>query len=174
MAGYCVSFLFYSYAAATVIYLLLGIFASTGNLPLLMEHYRYDDNNIVFQGDENEVQRRTYRQYYLGSSLTLLISVILYIFCMREKPQDKGLFNQTISLDMHKDNNILNQQENEDVNRPIELAQNEVINNNINNQNNNLTPQNIDTNVQNEDNNVVHAINTVNTFGSTGMGENEI
>ena len=156
MAGYCVSFLFYTYVSGTIIYFLLAIFASTGNLPLLMEHYKYDSvNNALIEDDEKNVKSRTLSQYFLGSFLTLVISVVLYIFCIREKPQDKGLFTQTISLDMHQDNNILNQPENETIRGPIELARPDSIQN------------------ENDNNNKIQAINTVNTLDS-GMGENEI
>ena len=153
MAGYCVSFLFYSYASGTIVYLLLAIFASTGNLPLLMEHYQYNPvNNTLIKDDENKVKTRTLSQYFLASILTLAISVVLYIFCMREKPQDKGLFTQTISMDIRQDNDILNQPDNDQVKGPIELAQ----------------PNSIENG---SDNNNIQAINTVN---SLGMGEAEI
>ena len=155
MAGYCVSFLFYTYVSGTIIFFLLGLFASTGNLPLLMEHYQYNStNNTLIEDDEDNVKGRTLSQYFFGSSLTLVISIVLYIFCMREKPQDKGLFTQTISLDMRPDNNILNQPDEDTAKGPIELARPDSI--------------------QNEnDNNNIQAINTVNSLGS-GMGENEI
>ena len=154
MAGYCVSFLFYSYVSGTVVYFLLAIFASTGNLPLLMEHYKYNEtNNTLIEGDEKNVKGRTLAQYFLASGLTLVISFVLYIFCMREKPQDKGLFNQTISLDMRPDNNILNQPENDTIKGPIELARPDFI--------------------QTDNNNNIQTINSVNSM-SSGMGENEI
>ena len=153
MAGYCVSFLFYSYASATIIYLILAIMASTGNQPLLMEHYHYNEKNEVIEGDEKEVKLRTLREYFLGASLTLVISVLLFIFFMREKKQDKGLFNQIINIESPQDINIVNQPEN------VELSQPQ--------------PQPSSSSGLITDDNNIQAINTVNTIGS-GMGENEI
>ena len=149
MAGYCVSFLFYSYFSATIVYLLFGIFASTGNGPLLMEHYKLNSQSEV-DGDENHVKTRTLRQYFLASSLTLVLTIVLYIFFMREKEEVKEPFNQTISLDMHQENNILNRPDNDNVDRPSELAQ----------------PTGTTE---------IKTINTVSSLeGEKGMGENEI
>ncbi len=150
MAGYCVSFLFYSYFAATIVYLLFGIFASTGNGPLLIEHYKLNSTSEV-DGDEKDVKKRTYSQYFFASSLTLVLTVVLYIFCMREQEKVKEPFTQTISLDIAQENNILNQPENDNINRPIEMAQP-----------NNSSEQ-------------IHTINTVSSLvEEKGMGENEI
>ena len=69
---------------------------------------------------------------------------------MREKEEVKEPFNQTISLDMHQENNILNRPDNDNVDRPIELA-------------------------QPTGNSEIKTINTVNSLdGEKGMGENEI
>ena len=125
MAGYCVSFLFYSYIAATIVYLIFGIFASTGNAALLIEHYRMNSADQKPKiGEEKDVKKRTIGQYFFSSALTLIISILLYIFCMRSKEETKEPFTQTISMDMHIENNILNQPENANpVPGPIELAQ---------------------------------------------------
>ena len=53
------SFLFYSYVAATIVYLIFGIFASTGNAALLIEHYRINSTNQeVENGDEKDVKNK--------------------------------------------------------------------------------------------------------------------
>ncbi len=148
MAGYCVSFLFYSYAFGTIVYLIFGIFASTGNAPLLIEHYLLNNNQGLEENEENNVKGRTLAQYFFAASLTLVISIVLFIFCMREKEEKKEPLTQTISLDIRPENDILNQPENDNINRPIELAQ---------------PPEEIQT------------INTVGSISSEkGMGENEI
>ena len=124
MAGYCVSFLFYSYVAATIVYLIFGIFASTGNAALLIEHYRINSTNQeVENGDEKDVKSRTIGQYFFGSALTLIISILLYIFFIRKIEETKEPFTQTISMDMHTENNILNQPENTNPLPGLELAQ---------------------------------------------------
>ena len=124
MAGYCVSFLFYSYVAATIVYLIFGIFASTGNAALLIEHYRINSTNQeVENGDEKDVKSRTIGQYFFGSALTLIISILLYIFFIRKKEETKEPFTQTISMDMHTENNILNQPENTSPLPGLELTQ---------------------------------------------------
>ena len=151
MAGCCSTFLFFSYTSGTIVYLLLGIFAHTGNLPLLVEHYQYNSNNTLITKEEDEVQKRTFCQYYLASSLTLIISLVLYIFCMREKHQDKGILNQTISLDMRPNsNNVLN--EIDDEKKPLGF--------------------NLSDSIQKEmDKNNIQAITSMD---NSGMGENEI
>ena len=149
MAGICVSFLFYSYLSATIVYLLFGIFASTGNCPLLMEHYILNSQSKV-DGDEKDVKTRTLRQYFFASSLTLVLTILLYIFFMRKKEQVKEPFNQTISMEIREENNILNKPDNDNVDRPIELAQPSVTSE-------------------------IQTINTVSSIESgKGMGENEI
>ena len=157
MAGYCVTFLFYSYIAATIVYLIFGIFASTGNAALLIEHYRINSTNQEIEdGDEKDVKSRTIGQYFFGSCLTLIISILLYIFCMRSKEEIKEPFSQTISMDVHAENNILNQPENANPVPGLELTQpnDEIIT---------------------QPNEEIKTINTVGSIDSAkGMSEKEI
>ena len=96
----------------------------------------------------NNVKGRTLAQYFFAACITLALSIVLFIFCMREKEEKIEPFTQTISMDICPQKDILNQPENDNINRPIELAQpNEEIQN----------------------------INTVGNISSEkGMGENEI
>ena len=148
MAGVCTGFLFYSYVAATVIYLILGSFAASGNIALLTEHYHHmsnsaDEENNMKKEIEN-VKGRTTTQYFVASGVCLLLSVTLFFLCMREgnKPEEEKKITRSISLDMKEaqPNNI------------------------INNQTNNIEIPNEDG----EDN----KLNTINTV-SSGMGEKD-
>ena len=162
MAGICIHFLFFSYVSATIIYLIFGIFASTGNVPLLIEHYHLNAEKTDIEKDEPEnVKSRTYSQYYLGSALCLTVSIVLYFFFYYGKKDPKETINQYVSLD-------LNEPTNEIKNEPIELAQ-PLDNNNANlidNNNNEI----ITTTTTNNNTN----IRTINTVEEIGMGEKEI
>ena len=145
MAGVCSGFFFYSYAAATIIYLIFGSFAASGNIALLTEHYHKNGTDSVMPDIDN-VKSRTTIQYFVAAGACLLISVALYVFCMREgnKPIEEKRITRSISLDMKE-------------------AQS---NNIINNQNNNIE---IPAQDKEEDN----KLNTINTISSTGMGEKD-
>ena len=54
MAGLCVYFLFYSYICGTLVYFIFGIFASTGNAPLLIEHYLLNSSQGLEKDEENK------------------------------------------------------------------------------------------------------------------------
>ena len=145
----CIIFILFLFCCNNSIFIIWH-FASTGNGPLLIEHYKLNSTSEV-DGDEKDVKKRTYSQYFFASSLTLVLTVVLYIFCMREQEKVKEPFTQTISLDIAQENNILNQPENDNINRPIEMAQP-----------NNSSEQ-------------IHTINTVSSLvKEKGMGENEI
>ena len=47
MANMCITFLFFSYASASIIYLILGAFAASGNAALLMEHCHKNGTNEI-------------------------------------------------------------------------------------------------------------------------------
>ena len=132
MANFCVTFLFYSYAAATVIYLILGAFAASGNAALLIEHYHLNDTNSVDDSEKSDVKSRTLAQYFLSSAITAIISSVLFIFCIM-KSEKKGYNN------IYQDQNIkkINQIEEEDDEdnsgtMPIELAIDNKSNDNLN------------------------------------------
>ena len=150
MANFCVNYLFFSYASATVIYLILAIFASTGNVALLVEHYQLNkDKTDIMPNEPVDVKSRTYSQYYLGSALSLVISVLLFFFFIRGKDDEASeSYNKTISLENLdiQQQNIMNQTNTGIMN---ELAQ----------------PME-----SNSDNNNIQTINTI----SSGMGENDI
>ena len=146
MAGVCIGFLFYSYTAATIIYLILGSFAASGNIALLTEHYLSNKNgNGIDKEDINNVKERTTIQYFVASAFCLLISLALFVFCMREgyKPIEEKKITRSISLDMK------------------EPQSNNIINNQINN-------IEIPTQDKEEDN----KLNTINTV-SSGMSEKD-
>ena len=62
MAGVCTGFLFYSYTAATIIYLIFGSFAASGNIALLTEHYHANGTGSVLD-DIEHVKSRTTTQF---------------------------------------------------------------------------------------------------------------
>ena len=144
MAGFCATYLFFSYVSATIIYFILGIFASTDNVVLLVEHYRLNSTNQLEEDERNKVKMRTLLQYYLAYGLSLILSIFIYFFCIRKKTEEKKPISKTLSFDLKNQPYqpiILNQPEEE-----IKT------NNDLDNENNNL-----------------QSINTIR-----GMGENEI
>ena len=145
MAGVCTGFLFYSYTAATIIYLILGSFAASGNIALLTEHYHANGTGSVLD-DIEHVKSRTTTQYFVAAAACLILSVALYVFCMREgyKPLEEKKITRSISLDMKEPQS----------------------NNIINNQNNNIEIPDQKTEEDNK-------LNTINTVSSTGMGEKD-
>ena len=80
MANCCITFLFYSYAAASIIYLMIGAFAASGNAAILTEHYKFDENNKITEEERKGVKSRTLAQYFFASAVTVIITVLLYIF----------------------------------------------------------------------------------------------
>ena len=146
MAGFCFNYLLFSYISATIIYFILGLFASTGNVALLVEHYQLNSTKTgLKEGELDNVQQRTYSQYYLGASISLVISIVLLIFFLRDQKKNTEPLFQTSTINFHQEPDILNQHDNAN-NGPIELAQ------------------------PSSDSNIIHTINTI----SSGMGENEI
>ena len=145
MAGVCTGFLFYSYTAATIIYLIFGSFAASGNIALLTEHYHANGTGSVLD-DIEHVKSRTTTQYFVAAAACLILSVALYVFCMREgyKPLEEKKITRSISLDMKEPQT----------------------NNIINNQNNNIEIPDQKTEEDNK-------LNTINTVSSTGMGEKD-
>ena len=145
MAGVCTGFLFYSYTAATIIYLIFGSFAASGNIALLTEHYHANGTGSVLD-DIEHVKSRTTTQYFVAAAACLIFSVALYVFCMREgyKPLEEKKITRSISLDMKEPQS----------------------NNIINNQNNNIEIPDQKTEEDNK-------LNTINTVSSTGMGEKD-
>ena len=164
MAGCSVTYLFFSYASATIIYLILGIFASSGNLALLIEHYQYVNNTELTEHEQRSVRKRTSLQFYFAFTLSLLTSLTLYILCMGEK-KDKSKIDQSLSLDMK--------------NKPyqpiiLNVPQKNIMNDgndfqrNINDNGNDFIPRN------SSDNEIIQSINTISGKDVLGMGENEI
>ena len=145
MAGVCTGFLFYSYTAATLLYLIFGSFAASGNIALLTEHYHANGTGSVLD-DIEHVKSRTTTQYFVAAAACLILSVALYVFCMREgyKPLEEKKITRSISLDMKEPQS----------------------NNIINNQNNNIEIPDQKTEEDNK-------LNTINTVSSTGMGEKD-
>ena len=135
MANFCVTFLFYSYAAATVIYLILGAFAASGNAALLIEHYHLNDTNSVDDSEKSDVKSRTLAQYFLSSAITAIISSVLFIFCIM-KSEKKGYSNIYQDQNIEKINQIEEDDEDNNINNsgtmPIELAIDNKSNDNLN------------------------------------------
>ena len=131
MANFCVTFLFYSYAAATVIYLILGAFAASGNAALLIEHYHLNDTNSVDDSEKSDVKSRTLAQYFLSSAITAIISSVLFIFCIM-KSEKKGYSNIYQDQNIEKINQIEEDDEDNSGTMPIELAIDNKSNDNLN------------------------------------------
>ena len=154
MANFCIYYLFISYAAAAIIYFILGIFASTGNVALLVEHYQLNENKTdILPTEPEDVKSRTYLQYYLGSILSIVISGLLFFFFIRGKNDALEPYTQTQSIESLQSLDI--QQQNNS-NTPNNEVMNELA-------------QPMDPNSENN----IHTINT-NTSEGLGMGENEI
>ena len=165
MAGCCVTYLFFSYASATIIYLILGIFASSGNVALLIEHYQFVNNDELTEDERKNVRKRTSLQFYFAFVLSLLSSLILYIFCMREK-KDKSKIDQSQSLDMKNKPYqpiILNAPQ-----KNIMNDGNDIFQRNSSDNGNDFIPRN------SSDNEIIQSINTISGKNILGMGENEI
>ena len=139
MANCCVTFLFCSYAAASIIYLMIGAFAASGNAAILIEHYKFNENNTLTEEEKKGVKSRTLTQYFFASGTTIVITVLLYIFFIIRK--EKGYYSinqgQNIDNDFHKGNviQIVEEEDNEDDNSknnkgniPIEMAGDGIIN----------------------------------------------
>ena len=154
MANFGIYYLFISYAAAAIIYFILGIFASTGNVALLVEHYQLNENKTdILPTEPEDVKSRTYLQYYLGSILSIVISGLLFFFFIRGKNDALEPYTQTQSIESLQSLDI--QQQN-NANTPNNEVMNELA-------------QPMDPNSENN----IHTINT-NTSEGLGMGENEI
>ena len=148
----CVTYLFFSYMAGTIIYLIIAIFAKMGNVTLLVEHYKHSkDNEEVTNAERKDVKGRTTYQYIMACAISFVLTLILYFFGMRGKKEKKNIINRHKSLDLDYQPDLINEPEDEintntnTKNLPIELGQ--------------------------ENNNVIKSINTTT---SIGMGENEI
>ena len=134
MANFCITFLFFSYSSASIIYLILGAFAASGNAALLMEHYHRNETNAIEPSELEGVKSRTIGQYFLAAGISVIISVLLYIFCILRKekgytiiyPEQSGEKINQIEEDDNEDNSI-----NNTGTMPIELAidSKKVINN---------------------------------------------
>ena len=142
MANMCITFLFFSYASASIIYLILGAFAASGNAALLMEHCHRNETNAIEPSELEGVKSRTIGQYFLAAGISVIISVLLYIFCILRKekgytiiyPEQSGEKINRIEEDDNEDNSI-----NNTGTMPIELAidSKKVINNDESSNDNN-------------------------------------
>ena len=137
----CVTYLFFSYMSGTMIYLILAIFAKTGNIALLVEnlHQKQVNNTLIITDEErNAVKNRTTYQYIMAFAFSLALTLILYFSGMRRKKAKTSEINRHKSLDLEYKPDIIYQPENE-INTntnilPIELGQgnNDAIIKNIN------------------------------------------
>ena len=148
-----VTYLFFSYMSGTIIYLILAIFAQTGNVTLLVEHYKYTTNNDtleITEAEQSYVKKRTTYQYIMACGISFVLALILYFLGMRGEKEKINEINRHKSLDLEYKPDIIYQPEKEintnTNNLPIELG-------------------------QENNNNLIKSINTTN---SIGMGENEI
>lgn len=134
MANCCVTYLFFSYSAASIIYLIVGLFAATGNVAVLIEHLKMNDTNGLDESEKEDVKSRTLSQYFLASAIAVIISLLLYIFLFVRKKKGYSNIYQDQNNDninqQYGDNNLLQiEEEDEDnINKsksdnfPIELA----------------------------------------------------
>ena len=135
MANCCVYYLFFSYSAAAVIYLIIGSFAASGNVAVLTEHLRTDKCDTgrndtvecITSEEKDNVKGRTSAQYFLASGISLGISLPLFLFCIINKP--KGYIDLPQNIN-NKEANIMQIEEEDDIIKnqnkndtlPIELA----------------------------------------------------
>ena len=88
MLQFCLSCCFFIYLSGIFIFLILSIFAFTGNPALLMENYLTESNKVE-DGDEKEVKRRTQYQYLFASLSSLVFTIIFYYFAFIFLKNDK-------------------------------------------------------------------------------------
>ena len=131
----CAMYCFFSYAAATVVYLIIAIFAWTGNSYILVEHMK--SNN---ESEKKDVKSRTIKEYFLGAGISFMIAMVLFLFAIL-KIQSKNKKNtympslqkitQQDEPGMINDNNT-NIMNNRTESMPIEMAidKNKSINDN--------------------------------------------
>jgi len=134
MANCCVTFLFFSYAAATVIYLVIAGLAMSGNAKVLIAHSKLENGTALLPKEREEVKSRTYAQYFLASGCTLVISVLLFFLCIFRSSKGYRPLNQNINkiieekepkvldYDDDDDNDNENNINTKSDNLPIELA----------------------------------------------------
>ena len=85
MAHFCSTCIFLTYVSGTFVFLVLGIFAATGNKALLMENYIYDENRALKNEERSRVKGRATWQYFLSSIFSLAISIAVFIIFLRNK-----------------------------------------------------------------------------------------
>ena len=131
MAGCCVTYLFFSYAAASVIYLIIGIFAATGNIAVLAENFIKVNDSYIDPDEKKAVKPRTLSQYFLASGISVVIAILLFFLCIIRKPKGYTEVNQQREKITEENNqNVMQIEEDEDDNNnittkgemPIELA----------------------------------------------------
>ena len=130
MANCCITFLFYSYAAASIIYLIIGAFAASGNAAVLMEHCK-TTNNTITQEEKESVKKRTYSQYFLASGFTLVISALLFFLCIFKGKKGYSQLSQNINNKIIEEK-VPNVIDEEDINKENDINNNININTNIN------------------------------------------
>ena len=130
MANCCVYFLFLSYAAATIIYLIIGALAASGNAAVLMEHCK-TTNNTITQEEKESVKKRTYSQYFLASGFTLVISALLFFLCIFKGKKGYSQLSQNINNKIIEEK-VPNVIDEEDINKENNINNNININTNIN------------------------------------------
>ena len=130
MANCCVYFLFFSYAAATIIYLIIGALAASGNAAVLMEHCKIT-NNTITQEEKESVKKRTYSQYFLASGFTLVISALLFFLCIFKGKKGYSQLSQNINNKIIEEK-VPNVIDEEDINKENDINNNININTNIN------------------------------------------
>ena len=125
----CSTYLFLTYISGTIIFLLFGILAITGNPVLIMEHYIYDDNQEVTAEEKKAVKSRVYSQYFFSSFLCLIFSLAIFLIFLRDKRKPTSE-----TIDTFFDSNLIEPKignEIEGVPKPVEFSNtnNDSINN---------------------------------------------
>ena len=131
MAGCCVTYLFFSYAAASVIYLIIGIFATTGNIAVLAENFIKVNDSYIDPEEKKQVKSRTLAQYFLASGISVIIAILLFFLCIIRKPKGYTEVTQQREKITEEKQNVVqieedDEEDNNNINTkgemPIELA----------------------------------------------------
>lgn len=88
MAGMCTYSLFYVLGSGTIVFALLGIFAYQGNPVVLMENYRFDDQNLLI--NEPGIKERVTKQYLLAAVIDLVLCIFIGIKIGRDRKYVPG------------------------------------------------------------------------------------
>ena len=96
MLQFCLSCCFFIYLSGVFIFLILSIFAITGNPALLMENYQFNSTNQVSDEEAEAVKGRTLKQYLFAAGNSAALAMTLYFLA----------FKKCKETDVNNNNNI--------------------------------------------------------------------